>query len=168
MIENAVELFTLRRNIFEKATEQFLVIEDNPAAIEVAAIVEDVDLSMAILKYNHYSLQDSVDDKRAILVLIAQAMDSDVARREFEAIDKPLAQNVYYAFNNLHIRHDNVTEGSKGYKKYVADMNEEVFKASYDDVDQMILLLYLKKEQKERDTRFKALKENIENGNDDK
>lgn len=149
------------KGIYDSEKEQYLVIEDKPEAIEVVSIVETEELAMAILKYNHYGLKDDVKQKRAVLNVIAQSIDSDIAKKEFKAVEPTLTKNVFFGLNNLHIRHDNITPDSKDYKQHVANMSDNEFIEAYDDLYQMILLLHLKKEHVERNNRFGALKKSI-------
>ena len=74
-----------------------------------------------------------------------------------------MKKDLFYIFNNLNLRHNNIDWNDKGnYRKYVSEMTSEQIEEWYDETYQMCLLAFLDIEQNERKKKFDALKDNIE------
>lgn len=141
-----------------------IYVEKSPAAIAVSEseILPD-DLSYRILEYNHYSLHGELEKKKQILLAIASMLEAK--REELKKTDCSLSSDIFYAFNNLNIRHNNIDEGVPGkYKSTVAGMKNEQIEFWYDELYQMCLLAFMELEQIKRKSRFDHLKDAIEGG----
>lgn len=84
-------------------------------------------------------------------------------RPELTQIDSGFASDLFYAFNNFNIRHNNVDPSGKNYKKPVADLTNDQLEQWYDEVYQMSLLAFLRLEHIDRKKSFDVLKNSIEN-----
>jgi len=146
--------------IYDEKKEQILVIEDNPAAITVAEII-DPDSAISVLRYNHHILRGDVEEKRKILNLMGQALEP--RRKDLKNINSKSEDNIFYFLNKLHIRHNNTDEKDKKYyEEHVASMSENELEQWYDELYQMLLFAFLELDQVERNERFKTLKGLIE------
>lgn len=76
---------------------------------------------------------------------------------------KTFARDLFYAFNNFHIRHNNADPQSPKFKKPIGDLAKEQLEFWYDEVYQMCLLAILRLEHADRKKTFEALKSEIEN-----
>lgn len=93
-----------------------IFVEKDPAAIAVAEsefIPES--LSYRLISYNHYSMKGNLAEKKATLLNLANLLEPQ--RINLERIDKTFARDLFYAFNNFHIRHNNADPQSPKFKK---------------------------------------------------
>ena len=79
-------------------------------------------------------------------------------RVELAAINKELANNVFFMFNNMNIRHNNSTEGDKNYREVVAKMTQDELENWYDETYQLCLLAFLELDNVERTKKVSQLK----------
>ena len=138
----------------------FIFVEKSPAAISVAELMP-IDVSYKVISYNHYSMKGNLDAKKNTLLLFADILEPK--RQELEGIDRTFASDLFYAFNNFNIRHNNVDPTGTKYKKPIADLTNEQMEQWYDEVYQMCLLAFLRIEHIERKKNFDVLKDSIEN-----
>ena len=139
-----------------------IFVEKDPAAIAVAEsefIPES--LSYRLISYNHYSMKGNLAEKKTTLLDLANLLEPQ--RTNLERIDKTFARDLFYAFNNFHIRHNNADPQSPKFKKPIGDLAKEQLEFWYDEVYQMCLLAILRLEHADRKKTFEALKSEIEN-----
>ena len=139
-----------------------IFVEKDPAAIAVAEsefIPES--LSYRLISYNHYSMKGNLAEKKTTLLDLANLLEPQ--RTILERIDKTFARDLFYAFNNFHIRHNNADPQSPKFKKPIGDLAKEQLEFWYDEVYQMCLLAILRLEHADRKKTFEALKSEIEN-----
>ena len=137
------------------------VPKDN-AAIAVSEsehIPENV--SYKVISYNHHPMKGDLDAKKATLLILADLLEPQRAR--LESIDRTFASDLFYAFNNFYIRHNNTDPQSPKYKKTIRDLPKEHLERWYDEVYQMCLLAFLRLEHADRKKDFDVLKGKIEN-----
>jgi len=139
------------KQIFEEE-EKVILIPKNPAAT-AAAEISSKDTAMAILKYHHASLKGQIEEKRRLLLSIAN---------EYETLlTKPISGFSDYfdkatnMLNNLNIRHNNKVGKNK--KDYVANMKDEDLERWYDELYQLLLFCILIKDNKERKNKITEL-----------
>lgn len=139
-----------------------IFVEKSPAAIAVAeSSLTPENLSYRLISYNHYAMKGNLDAKRAVLQQLASILEAK--RKDLSQADKTLETNLFYAFNNLNIRHNNVDPELKGkYKAYVAQMSTDELEKWYDETYQMCLLAFLQIENLDRKAEFDKLKVEIE------
>lgn len=136
-------------------------VEKDQSAIAVAEIIEDSSLSYKTIYYNHHSMKGDIEGKREILLKYANLLEPKQAL--LHNINSTLKKDLFYLFNNLNIRHNNIDSTDKSnYKKYVKEMLAEQIEKWYDETYQMCLLAFLEMEHHERKKEFDVLKENIE------
>lgn len=143
--------------------EKVLVVEDKPEVTAVAEIINS-DLHYDIIRYNHHSLKGDIESKRSILLKLSNELEPK--RKEINAINSKLEDDIFYMFNNLNIRHNNRSKKDKNYKEYVAKMNKDRLEKWYDELYQMILLAFLLLDNKDRTTKVKELRNKIEGKNE--
>lgn len=139
-----IEHLNYKKIVFDDEEKVILVPKD-PAAIAVAEISSD-DVAFAIMKYHHASLKGNLNEKRRLLVSIAN---------EYEPLlEKPIDGFYEYIkdaknmLNNAHIRHNN-KEGSDR-KELIANMSDEELEHWYDELYQLLLFCVLAKDNKKR------------------
>lgn len=148
----------------ESREDEFTIFvpKDN-AAIAVSEsehIPENV--SYKVIAYNHHSMKGNLEAKKAVLQQLASILEAK--RKNLSRADKTLETNLFYSFNNLNIRHNNVDPELKGkYKAYVAQMSTDELEKWYDETYQMCLLAFLQIENLDRKAEFDKLKAKIEN-----
>lgn len=138
-----------------------IYVEKSPAAISVAEseqIPEDV--SYKIISYNHHSMKGNLEEKKNTILKLAELLEAK--RKPLTQIDKTFCDDIFYLFNNLNLRHNNVDASIKNnFRKAVADMPEEELEHWYDETYQMCLLAFLRLEQADRKKEFDQLKSRI-------
>ena len=138
-----------------------IFVEKDPAAIAVAEsefIPES--LSYRLISYNHYSMKGNLAEKKATLLDFANLLEPQ--RTNLERIDKTFASDLFYAFNNFHIRHNNADTQSSKFKEPIGALSKEQLEFWYDEVYQMCLLAVLRLEHVGRKKTLEALKSEIE------
>ena len=141
--------------------DRILIIEDKPEVTAVAEIIEQ-SLAMDIIRYNHRSLQGELDLKKTILLSLGAELEP--RRKELQAFNKQLSEDIFFMLNNLNIRHNNRSKKDKNYKEHVAKMRKERLEKWYDELYQMMLLAFLLLDNVERTSQVKELKDKIVGG----
>lgn len=141
--------------------DRVLVIEDKPEVTAAAEIVEE-HLALDIIRYNHRSLQGEIELKKAILFSLGSELEPK--RKDLQALNRQLSENIFYALNNLNIRHNNRSKKDKNYKEYVAKMRKDRLEKWYDELYQMMLLAFLLLDNVDRAQRIKDLKVKVAGG----
>lgn len=135
------------------------IIEDKPEVTAVAEIV-DTNLALDVIRYNHRSLQGEVELKKQIL--IALGVELEPKRKELQAINKQLSEDIFFMLNNINIRHNNRSKKDKSkYKECVAKMSKKQLEKWYDELYQMILLAFLTLDNVDRVVKIKELKDKV-------
>lgn len=139
-----------------------IYVEKSPAAIAVAEsdfIPED--MSYKVISYNHYSMRGQIEEKKTCLLQLAAILEGK--RPELRNADKVLESDLFFMFNNLNIRHNNIDRDQPSkYKAYVAEMGTDELENWYDDTYQMCLLAFLQIENAARKQNVEALKASIQ------
>ena len=144
-----------------KQNDLTIFVEKDPAAIAVAEgefIPES--LSYRLISYNHYSMKGNLAEKKTTLLDLANLLEPQ--RTNLERIDKTFSSDLFYTFNNFHIRHNNIAQLGTKYKKPVGDLSDEQLEYWYDEVYQMCLLAFMRLEHIDRKKKFDSLKSQIE------
>ena len=148
VIEEIGYMETIEQNIT-------LFVPKKHEAIAVSDIVAP-EISYKVLEYNHYTMKGDIARKRETLRILADKLEP--RRIELAAINKELANNVFFMFNNMNIRHNNCAEGDKNYKKVVAKMSQDELESWYDETYQLCLLAFLELDNVERTKKVAELK----------
>ncbi len=139
--------------------DQVLIIEHKPEVTAVAEIIEE-NLALDIIRYNHRSLQGEIELKKTILISLGAELEPK--RKELQAVNKQLSEDIFFMLNNMNIRHNNRSKKDKGkYKEYVAKMSKQRLEKWYDELYQMILLAFLTLDNVDRAIKVKELKSKI-------
>ena len=139
-----------------------IFVEKSPAAIAVSesSLIPE-NLSYRLISYNHYTMKGDLDAKRSVLQQLASILEAK--RKNLNQADRVLENDLFYIFNNLNIRHNNVDPELKGkYKAYVEQMSNDELEKWYDETYQMCLLAFLQIENFARKAEFDELKAEIE------
>ena len=116
-------------------------------------------LSYKVIEYNHHSMKGDLARKQATLKLLADQLEAK--KKELISLNKPLADDLFYLLNNMNIRHNNVNQESKSYKKGVADMPKKELEEWYDRTYDMCLYAFMTLELADSKTKIKEIKERI-------
>ena len=136
-----------------------IFVEKSPAAIAVAEIAPQ-EVSYKVITYNHHSMKGNLEAKKSTLLAFADLLEPQ--RKGLEAIDKQFASDLFYAFNNFNIRHNNIDQTGPKYKKPIGNLSKEQLEYWYDETYQMCLLAFLRLEHVDRKNNFDTLKSQIE------
>ena len=133
-------------------------VPKDQVAISVAEII-DPSLSYRVIEYNHHLMKGDLDRKKATLHALVNKLEP--RRKELEDIDSNLETDLFFLFNNVNLRHNNVDPIGKNYAPIVSAMDNDELEKWYDDAYQMCLLAFLELDHIERKNRVKQLKEVI-------
>ena len=137
-----------------------IFVEKNQAAISVSEIVPQ-EISYKVISYNHHSMNGDIEGKKAILLILANQLEPQ--EKKLNQIDATFKSELFFAFNNFNIRHNNIDPSDKRYyNKAVAEMSEEELEHWYDETYQMCLLAFLRIEHIERKKAINELKKKVE------
>lgn len=159
ILEKNIEIFLEHINyekLLFKEEEKVILVPKDPAATAVAEI-SSKDIAFAILKYHHASLKGKIDEKRKLLLSIAN---------EYEVLlNKPIEGFKGYfdkatnMLNNMNIRHNN--KSGKNKKELIVQMSDEELESWYDELYQLLLFCVLIKDNKERKDKVDGLLKRI-------
>ena len=139
--------------------ERILIIEDKPEVTAVVEIIEQ-DLAIDIIRYNHRSLQGEIELKKKILISLGSELEPK--RKELQALNKQLSEDIFFMLNNLNVRHNNRSKKDIAkYKEHVAKMTKARLEKWYDELYQMMLLAFLLLDNVDRTASVKELKQII-------
>lgn len=140
----------------------FIFVPKDNVAISVAEMnAIPATISYKVVSYHHHSMKGDLDSKKQTLLAFADLLEPK--RKELDSADSKLATDLFYAFNNFNIRHNNIDPSGPKYKKPVGDLNSEQLEEWYDEVYQMCLLAFMRLEHIPRKVKFDMLKDRIEN-----
>ncbi len=140
--------------------ELIIFTEKSVTAIAVSEIVPN-DISYKVISYNHHSMKGNLENKKDTILKLANLLEGK--RKQLKSINSSLEDDLFYAFNNLNLRHNNKDKLLKGkYKEYVSNMSNTELEQWYDEVYQMCLLAFLEIEQIDRKKSFNELKRHID------
>lgn len=96
--------------------------------------------------YNQGKLETHIEDfireeqlkERMPEYLAKQAKELEPERESLKKINPELADDLFFLFNNLNIRHNNVAEGTTNYRKFVAKMGEDELCKWYSLIQEMV------------------------------
>lgn len=138
-----------------------IFVPKKPESIYVAENVSE-SLSYKLLEYNHYSLRNNVEGKKAILIKIAEELECK--RQELKKADSTLDKNLFLAFNNFNIRHNNCDKSDESnYTPQFARLNNEEIEELYDWTYNQSLIAFIKLENAGLNEKFKEIKNKIDN-----
>ncbi len=142
--------------------ERILIIEDKPEVTAVVEIIEQ-NLAIGIIRYNHSSLQGEIELKKKILISLGSELEPK--RKELQALNKQLSEDIFFMLNNMNVRHNNRNQKDMSkYKEYVAKMTKARLEKWYDELYQMMLLAFLLLDNVDRTANIKELKGKIVGG----
>lgn len=138
-----------------------IFVERSPAAIAVSESNQiPTNLSYKVIQYNHYSMSGNVEKKKQIIIQLAGILEPKSG--ELYKANAKLKDDLFFLFNNLNLRHNNIDPCNKGkYKEYVANMDKATLEDWYDRTYQMCLLAFLELEYSEQRKDIDALKATI-------
>jgi len=138
----------------------FVPRDNNAIAVAESELIPD-NLSYKVLEYNHYSLKGNIEEKREILIKLANALES--YDKKLNGINQAFKSDLFQLINSCNIRHNNKDETSRQYKKYIAEMSDEELEHTYDEIYQMCLLAFMQLEHADRKDWLDEIKSNIVN-----
>ncbi len=143
-IDILIDQLHYKKQIFEEEDKVILVPKD-PAATAVAEI-SSKDVAFAILKYHHASLKGQIEEKRKLLLSIANEYEP-LLNKPIDGL-KEYFDKATNMLNNMNIRHNN--KSGKHKKELIAQMGDDELESWYDELYQLLLFCVLIKDNKER------------------
>lgn len=136
-----------------------IFIQESPEAMFVAECVSNDELSYKIWEYNHHKLKGDLSAKKTILLKIADELEPK--RKTLKTLDTELEKDLFIAFNNFNIRHNNITVGSPKYSAPFAELSPDVQETLYDYVYKLSLIAFIKLENGVDKIVFDEIKQHI-------
>jgi hypothetical protein len=115
-------------NKYKEEDYKILLVKKDADAISTAIAVSNIDVSSLIMQYNDFKIAENVNEKQKILFALAKYLEPK--RAELKEKNSKLEQNLFMAFNKLHIRH-NYLEG-KDREEYTANLKNKELLDWYD------------------------------------
>lgn len=141
---------------FDNEEKVILIVKN--AATTAAAEIAPPEISNSIIEYNHFTLKGNIEEKRKILLLLADKFEP--SRKELGKINSTLESNAGYLLNKMNIRHNN-KDGKAG-SGYVGSLTDEELEEWYDETYQILLLAMLELDNVKRNKKITQLKNKIE------
>lgn len=127
-----------------KKDDVIIFVPKNPAVLEVVETIEK-DIAYEILSYNHHSLKGNLEGKKEVLVKIAKKLEPREA--EIRDLNPTIRNDIFYAFNNLNIRHNNSDSYDAGhYNEKFVNMSDSEKEKLYDCIYSYCLEAFLELE----------------------
>lgn len=157
-------IMTLMQKIGYKTMQQNYFTVFVPASEEITAVAESDMLSKPLsertLLYNHYNMKGKIEDKKAILLQYASFLEGK--REDLKKANNILENDLFFMFNNLNIRHNNIDPSlSSNYKPYIANMSANDLEKLYDETYRMCLLAIMELEHYKRKKLIEELKDHL-------
>lgn len=135
-------------------------VEKNAVATAVAesGLIPD-DLSYKLITYDHHSMRGNIREKKAIILQLAGIIEGQ--RKKIRQTNPSLEDDLFFAFNNFNLRHNNCDPVSKKFKPTIAAMDKKELEKWYDETYQMCLLALMEIEQADRKPMFDEIKAKI-------
>ncbi len=117
-----------------------IFVEKSPAAIAVAeSEMIPEKLSYQIISYNHYSLKGNITEKKNVILQLADLLEAK--RNQLSVIDSDFCSDLFYLFNKMNLRHNNIDSELKGkYVQIVAEMPANDLEKWYDEIIRCVCL----------------------------
>lgn len=132
----------LSDNLGHRAIKDGVFVKYVPNDVVVSEVASNLPQEIAIrtFLYRHRSMKGNIEKKRDVLKAIGDILEP---QRCFIK-NTELSGAIFGLLNNINIRHNNITYGSKCYRPVVAKMSKEELEAWYDKLyDMMIAALAL-------------------------
>lgn len=150
------DLDKINHKTFVDQKQRVLAVQNDAAATAVADVVE-TDLGDAIIRYNHHLLKGNIEEKKAILKKIADALEPK--RSELKTQCSEIENNFFYMVNNFNIRHNNCDPSDKSkYNEMFASLSSKEQEDWYDDIYQEGLMAFLSLEHIDRNEKIKEFR----------
>ena len=144
----------------ENENGYMILIPKSPQVTLVAQCVSEK-LSYKMLEYNHHSLIGDLESKKSILLNIYQEIEPQ--RKILKTIDTSLEKNLFFAFNNFNIRHNNCDSTNvDNYVPQFSKLRKNKKEELYDWLYNQSLIAFIKLENNVLNTSFKEIKEKID------
>ena len=140
---------------FELDSNRWIIVENNKTAIEAAELVEDENVAIQIMEYNHFALAGDLESKNKILNALGKYLEP-VLRSKKSTASEELSGDVSFLLNNFHIRHNN--EAGKNRNEYVARLTDKELESWYDKTYTAIIGLIVVNEWSDIHNEIKEIK----------
>ena len=138
----------------------FVPRDSNAIAVSESELIPD-NLSYKVLEYNHHSLKGDIEAKKEILVKLAAVLEP--YDKKLYGINQTFKSDLFHLLNGCNIRHNNIDDSSRHYKKYIAEMSDVELESTYDEIYQMCLLAFMQIEHADRKEWLDEIKKKVIN-----
>lgn len=124
----------------------WIVVEKNAYASQAVEFIEDADVAMDVIEYNHVLLKGNLEKKKKLLTSLARYAEPILKDKESKIKDRynKLFEDTDCILNNFDLRHNNV-DGPKR-NEYVVSLSANELEAWYDKAYNMLLEVIIAKE----------------------
>lgn len=132
--------YNFEYKVIDAENTKIVVVESNPSATLVAETIEDHNISLDVIRYNHFMLRGNVHEKKKILTQLYKEFEK--IKNQLIVVDKGLASNLGFLFNALGIRHNK--HNSPITNELVKAMSDEEIEEWCDDIYEIFMLAILR------------------------
>ena len=131
VIINNILSFVEKSNhmLYDIGDNRFIIVEKNKAAAQSLEFIEDTNIALEVIEYNHYKLKGNLQEKRKILCELANFIEPILKNGVFNSQYKELQSDVGFLLNSFHIRHNN-KDGKKA-QEYLKTIDESTLELWY-------------------------------------
>lgn len=144
--------------LHEIAQNRWVIVEKNKYAKQAAQIIDDPSVAIKLLEYNHFALKGNLDEKKNILLVVANYIEPLLKSRKLEKHGyKKLQSDIGFLLNNFNVRHNN-KEGEKA-QDYIVSLDDAQLEEWYDRIYNTALSVILLEEHLPVENEIAELKE---------
>ena len=117
--------------------------------------ISDAD-SYRIITYHHHLNKGNLDEKKHTLKVLADLLEPK--EKDLKTVNDSLRKNLFFCFNNLNIRHNNLDKNDAGnYKQWLDEMSDGELERYYDITYHMALHAFMSLEYLEEKKEIEEL-----------
>lgn len=125
IIDNLLEVISAKK--IEIEPHKFIVVANNEEAVAVAEISKNNQISIEVLRYNHFKVKGDISAKRNILIALAHDFEKDRKKSNNKA-----GEDFFFIVNKSNIRHNHEKNPDSHITTNMSDDEiEEVYDLAY-------------------------------------
>lgn len=117
--------------LYKGSEDNYIIVEKNKFTSQAVELVEDEDVALKLIEYNHFKLKSDLMKKKEILNIIGNYIEPILKQDKWKNNGfLSLEDDAGFLLNNFDIRHNNREGRNK--KEYIASMSDQILEEWYD------------------------------------
>lgn len=117
--------------LYKWSEDNYIIVEKNIFTSQTVELVENEDVALKLIEYNHFKHKSDLTKKREILNIIGNYIEPILKQKKLENNGfLSLEKDAGFLLNNFDIRHNNKKGRNK--KEYIASMSDQILEEWYD------------------------------------